>query len=1493
MESYTYKNGQHPQFPTINNYWFKNVFGFDEGGMKIQDIKDIKDMKNVEEFHTDSPVNQNLEVNSSDLNNVSIIDKNDRKKIYNVGKVKFVSTGDLLQSIKKVDTADVTGKGAGLKYYEIKGNAGPLHYDPQLKGSLFQAASQFNALEMSGPNYIPEQGITIYKSDATQGPACALACPYATLYRNYFSMPGSKLQSGISDSSNNTSDQINALEDFEKISGVTLRKQNGYFYPNGVAEAKKINDYLTTPENFWNSVKLVKYFIHEDTPVVSAIDGSEVQKVAQIYCSALPLAYFPILKNSENFTKMILCAVYYATFAQAVVMAQTKGERVKVLITRVGGGFFGNSDDNIDPAINSALTFFKDYPIDVYYVNFNPDVTEFINPTTESPYPGEKDEKITPHESFQVGGANPSSDSSGSANPPVSSDTTPPTPNCNIDAATQSIKNITSECQEDIFKLATKDLAEQNILQKHLSVLRTDTQYATDKKLPPGSATIVDLKYYREKFAYPKDRVKLGTDKDDHDSSVDVYTFNTEILFVIQAAPAGVGATNISNQSVTNSVYNCLYLANANGVKGIAFPIIGGSIFFEKLGITKNKLYEILLQGVADYFNYFKDSKIEIVLFAHDSKVDDTDDFKTIFTTFVSNNKIVEDKLTELEGMLFTAEYQYNKIDSNTTKITALVNAANTEVQFGTGISGAFSQKLGRLQTTKEPTLDEKIFTISDDINSQGTEIKKEFKAAVDAYIANTNASPPSTPPSTPPASETPKKPFADVLTTLESQISYEHDQDILLDLLSDRNLIYPSPSPGEVSSEHNVKNEKNLNSAEPNIKKMIEDFESAETGDDTNFYLGACRSIQAAYELEFKAITGDENSDEVKEAKMRAKLLLNLRKNSLLLKVPARLDYATMKLGVVSGPHDTLDKLMNFSLQDTIEYYSQDGGDEGNRFRELNIEKEPTSAIVDGATISGIDGRFVKGIPNEGNTCFFNAALQLLLCDDDFIQLMIQGNCQYDTRDKFVNSLNAKSLIVKDGSSNKEICKDDTTKHDTAKKIINNLLWFFNKWKKGEQFSKKEDNPDENKDTNPIALLLDELSDKGIGNTADATEVLGKLFGKIDCIDNIFIEKFLQNFNFTIKENIINPEINSVIIPASENIQIFNFTPLKIISELPPEKLNRQEYNLIDLIKSNFADNDPKNFLLSFDDDNETNKKIFPERYRVFAIVKKLSLDVSKLKDNLSKIDLKDLLSLTENVYTDFFTSYKKSSESESYTTLLDNSSGQSKRLESIDKTIVTMLKTKLTELNSQISSLSTDIYEGSKNQFITDNAVLIKNISKIIDDIIVVITTPLAPNGLAYQAITEKSIQTIGKYFSCYVNRTYSIPDSATDGRYSFKIKIDTKITLNVNGTDTQFILLGFIVHIPGHYFYVKCDNNGNICAKLNDSQTLKPNFIDTYYDGITGFIYKRANESGQAGGGFKPNHNSITNHSKSKHNSSFKASSSKTKGKSRNRSHTQRVK
>src|SRR6185295_10700409 len=73
-----------------------------------------------------------------------------------------------------------------LKVSLVTGDVRDLHRSPENSGALFQVASQFNLLEMVGPEVTPEQGVTRYQHDHTQGPACAIAAGAATIYRNYF-----------------------------------------------------------------------------------------------------------------------------------------------------------------------------------------------------------------------------------------------------------------------------------------------------------------------------------------------------------------------------------------------------------------------------------------------------------------------------------------------------------------------------------------------------------------------------------------------------------------------------------------------------------------------------------------------------------------------------------------------------------------------------------------------------------------------------------------------------------------------------------------------------------------------------------------------------------------------------------------------------------------------------------------------------------------------------------------------------------------------------------------------------------------------------------------------------------------------------------------------------------------------------------------------------------------------------------------------------------
>ena len=99
-----------------------------------------------------------------------------------------------------------------------------LHAVPRNNQALFQAASQFNALELASQTVTPEEGISIYQDDPTQGPRCAIACAAATVYRNYFvKLRGTRGQT--------TKRQIDNLKGIEKFLGRKnqfWRNQNGY-----------------------------------------------------------------------------------------------------------------------------------------------------------------------------------------------------------------------------------------------------------------------------------------------------------------------------------------------------------------------------------------------------------------------------------------------------------------------------------------------------------------------------------------------------------------------------------------------------------------------------------------------------------------------------------------------------------------------------------------------------------------------------------------------------------------------------------------------------------------------------------------------------------------------------------------------------------------------------------------------------------------------------------------------------------------------------------------------------------------------------------------------------------------------------------------------------------------------------------------------------------------------------------------------------------------
>ena len=63
---------------------------------------------------------------------------------------------------------------AGLRLTWVEGDVSAFQADPANRLATFQVASQFNCLEFISEQNTPEQGITRYVFDKTQGPACTV-----------------------------------------------------------------------------------------------------------------------------------------------------------------------------------------------------------------------------------------------------------------------------------------------------------------------------------------------------------------------------------------------------------------------------------------------------------------------------------------------------------------------------------------------------------------------------------------------------------------------------------------------------------------------------------------------------------------------------------------------------------------------------------------------------------------------------------------------------------------------------------------------------------------------------------------------------------------------------------------------------------------------------------------------------------------------------------------------------------------------------------------------------------------------------------------------------------------------------------------------------------------------------------------------------------------------------------------------------------------------
>lgn len=114
---------------------------------------------------------------------------------------------------------------------------------------------------------------------------------------------------------------------------------------------------------------LLRIGLHWDVEVTDA-PGPARPRVSQAFCSALPVAYSSVARRHWSvFAEMVLRAAYEATLWAAVVNARRGGSRT-VLLTRLGGGAFGNDEAWIQGAMRHALRVVSHCDLDVRLVSY-------------------------------------------------------------------------------------------------------------------------------------------------------------------------------------------------------------------------------------------------------------------------------------------------------------------------------------------------------------------------------------------------------------------------------------------------------------------------------------------------------------------------------------------------------------------------------------------------------------------------------------------------------------------------------------------------------------------------------------------------------------------------------------------------------------------------------------------------------------------------------------------------------------------------------------------------------------------------------------------------------------------------------------------------------------------------------------------------------------------------------------------------------------------
>jgi O-acetyl-ADP-ribose deacetylase (regulator of RNase III) len=153
------------------------------------------------------------------------------------------------------------------------------------------------------------------------------------------------------------------------------------------------------------------------------------------------------------------------------------------------------------------------------------------------------------------------------------------------------------------------------------------------------------------------------------------------IRHIIHAATGSMYASGFKYdptvKSVMDSVRNSLELARAFDHHRVAIPFIGGKIFVERIGVSPQDLANAIVSSAVENRG---DLELRFVTFGDE----DSELFRTAIRDYAKGLSTEQVALTP--GSL---------IDFELHKATVIINAANTEVKFGGGLSGVIARATG------------------------------------------------------------------------------------------------------------------------------------------------------------------------------------------------------------------------------------------------------------------------------------------------------------------------------------------------------------------------------------------------------------------------------------------------------------------------------------------------------------------------------------------------------------------------------------------------------------------------------------------------------------------------------------------------------------------------------------------------------------------------------------------------------------------------------